>query len=126
MAAARGDLDEARAELDAARAFGAANLLDHAQQMRLEAGIAARSGDLDNAQNLLWRHLDLLKGQPNERSQRATALRLFALWMIAANAPARACAPLRESRTLYAEVGGRPGGEAVSALLLESGCPAEG
>jgi hypothetical protein len=122
LAAARGDFDGARTEIAASRAIGSENPLTEAQLLRLEAQIAARSGDLDAAQSLLWRHFDLIKGRLDEKSRRATALRLFGLWMIEATAPGRACAPLVEAVVLYAEVGGEAGAEASKALSRSAGC----
>jgi hypothetical protein len=122
LAAARGDIDEARAEVEASRAIGAMSAAYQSQQLRIEAFIAAREGDMDGAQLLLWRHLDMLKGQPDEKSRRATALRLFATWMIERAARERACAPLSEARALYEAVGGRAGVEAVDALRGQAGC----
>lgn len=120
LAAARGDLVEARAEVDASRAI--AGEAANSQLIRLEAQIAAKQGEFDTAQTLLWRHLDELKGQANERSRRATALRLFGGWMIEADEPQRACAALMEARVLYGEIGGEPGAAAAASMLRDASC----
>jgi hypothetical protein len=131
LALARGDIQKARSELSASRALsgepasaesrGAAVFL-FAEQLRLEASIAAAAGDLDAAQSLLWRHIDAVAREPNAQSLKATALRLFGVWALKAGAPERACAPLRESGEIYAAIGGARGALAVAALRAKAGC----
>lgn len=131
LALARGDIDRARSELAAARALagaddgagGAGAIASlQAEALRLDAEIAAAAGDLDAAQSLLWRHIDAVAREPNARSLKATALRVFGLWAIRAGAPARACEPLKESGALYADTGGKAGAAAAARMREEAGC----
>ncbi|NWG91566.1 MAG: toll/interleukin-1 receptor domain-containing protein [Parvularculaceae bacterium] len=131
LALARGDVAKARSELSASRALAGENAgtgsageaaILFAEQLRLEAAIAAAAGDLDGAQSLIWRHIDAVAGEPNARSLRAGALRLYGLWAMKRGAPERACAPLQESAELYAAVGGAAGAAAARAARAKAGC----
>lgn len=122
LAAARGDFDKARAELDASRALSEGDWALQSERLRVDAMIAANEGDLDEAEKLVWRYADLVAADPASRSLRATMLRLFGIWAIKAGAPDRACGPLRESGALYAAVGGKEGSDATKSLRAEAGC----
>ncbi len=119
LAAARGDLDGARAELAAARAIGSPK---DAQLALVDARIAAAAGDLEAAQTALWRHLDMVAAEPDAKSRRATALRLYAVSMIDVGATARACAPLAEAEALYGVIGGDAGVAETQALGRKAAC----
>jgi len=122
LAAARGDLDKARSELDASRELNADDAPIEAYRILIESRIAAKEGELDAAEALVWRYADLVRSDPAWRSRRATMLRLFGDWAIDAGSPERACAALKESRELYAAIGGAAGVAAIDALQPEARC----
>jgi hypothetical protein len=123
LAAARGDFDKARSELDASRALNADDAAIEAYRILIQSQIAAKDGDFDAAQALVWRYADLVRNDPAWRSMRATMLRLFGRWTIDAGAPERSCEALKESGELYGEIGGAAGVSAVDALRNEARCP---
>lgn len=130
LAVARGDLDKARSELAVARALGdeagagsAGDLANtFSEQLRVEAAIAAAAGDLDAAQSLVWRYVDAVANEPNAKSLKAAALRLFGLWAIKTGAPERACDPMHESGELYTAIGGTAGAMAVADARKAARC----
>jgi hypothetical protein len=97
-----------------------------AEQIRVEAAIAAAAGDLGGAQSLVWRYVDAVASSPNARSLKAAVLRLYGLWAIEEGTPERAFEPLKESGDLYAEIGGAIGGaigaKAVAAARKAAKC----
>lgn len=126
LAVARGDLEKARSELAASRALLDTGPADRtgiqSDQLAAQAEIAAAGGDLDDAQTTLWRSFDSLEDEISGRSRKATYLRLFAGWAMAAKQPERACTALAESRDLYTAIGGGAGAAAAEKQRLAAGC----
>jgi hypothetical protein len=127
VAAAEGNFEEARADLDAADALAdIPNDSERAFMLEARAFVAGKAHDIDGAEHSTLELSKLLSTapalMPSRRSSQANALRRLAQWAIDAGVPARACNPLDTAKSLYVELGAQAGAAAVDDLIAAAKC----